>query len=59
MQERDRVTVLRLERDRSAAHRDGAGEGDDPGRRGEHRRAGWSADVDAAVLARRIRIVAE
>ena len=59
MQERDRVTVIRLERDRSAAHRDGAGEGDDPGRRGEHGRTGWSADVDAAVLARRIRIVAE
>ena len=32
MQQRDRVTVLRLERDRSAPHRDGAGEGDDPGR---------------------------
>jgi hypothetical protein len=48
-----------LERDRSAAHRDGAGEGDDPGRRGEDGRACWNADVDAAVLAGRIRIIAE
>lgn len=59
MQERDRVPVLRLERDRPAPHRDGPGEGDHPGRRGQHGCARWSADVDPAMLASRIRIVAE
>jgi hypothetical protein len=59
MQERDRVAVLRLERNGSAAHGDGADEGDDSGRRGEHGCARWSADVDPAMLARRIRIVSE
>lgn len=59
MQERDRVIVLRLDRDRPAAHRHGPGEGDHPGCRGEHGRSCWGADVDPAVLARRIRIVAE
>lgn len=59
MHERDRVAVRRLDRDRPAAHRHGAREGDDPGRRGEHGCARRSADVDSAVLARRVRIVAE
>jgi hypothetical protein len=59
MQERDRVTVLRLDRDRTAAYRHGPREGDPPGRRGEHGRSRGRADVDPAVLARRVRIVAE
>jgi hypothetical protein len=59
MQERDRVTILGLDGDRPAAHRHGPGEGDHPGRRREHGRSRRGADVDPAVLARRIRIVAE
>jgi hypothetical protein len=59
MHERDRVTILRLDRDRPAAHRHDPGEGNHAGRRGEHGCSRRGADVDPAVLARRIRVVAE
>ena len=59
MQERDRVTVLRLERNRSAADGNGAGKGDDPGCWGEHGCARLSADVDPAVLACRVGVASE
>jgi hypothetical protein len=59
MHERDRVAVLRLDRDGPARRRDGSGEGDDSGCRREHRCPRRGADVDPTVLAGRVRVVAE
>jgi hypothetical protein len=59
MQDGDRVTVLRLDRDGPAADGDGPCEGDDSGCRREHRRTRGRSNVDSAVLAGRVRIVAE
>jgi len=51
VRERDRPAVGRLDRHRPPAPGDGAGEGDRPGRRRAHGRAGVAGDVDASVLA--------
>jgi len=59
MQESDRIAVLRPDRDGAAAHRHGAGERDDPGRRREHRRAARGADVDPSMLSGCVRVVAQ
>jgi hypothetical protein len=59
MKESDRVAVLGLDRDGPTADGDGSCEGDDSGRRREHRRPRGRSDVDSAVLARCIRVVAE
>ena len=48
------VAVDRLDRERAAAGRHGADEGDDAAGRRPHGLAGRGADVDAAVLARRV-----
>jgi hypothetical protein len=48
----DGVAVGRLDRERAAAGRHGADEGDHAGRWRPHGLAGRGADVDAAVLAR-------
>ena len=49
-------TAVGLNRDRLAARRDGAGEGDDAGCRREDGRAAVGADRDAAMLPRRVRM---
>jgi hypothetical protein len=53
------VPVSRLDRHDFAADRHGAGEGDGAGRGRQDGVAGPGADVDSAVLARGVRIVAE
>src|SRR5262245_63949279 len=50
MQERDRVAVDGLERDRPAVQRQGAGEANDAGGWRRHRLAGLAGAVDAPVL---------
>jgi hypothetical protein len=60
MQQGCRVTERRLDRDRLAAGRHGAGKRHDAFRGSEHRLAGRRSDVDAPVLARRVgRVVIE
>jgi len=59
MQDGDRVAVLGLDRDGPAADGDGPCEGDDSGCRREHRCPRGRSDVDSAMLAGRVRIVAE
>jgi hypothetical protein len=59
MQDGDRVAVLGLDRHGPAADGDGSCEGDDSGCRREHRRPRGRSDVDSAMLAGRVRIVAE
>jgi hypothetical protein len=57
--ERHRQAVGGLDRDGLPVDRDGAGERDGPGDRRPHGHAGRSADVDAAMLAAEIGVVAE
>jgi hypothetical protein len=57
MRERDGIAVRRLDRHRLPARRHGAGEGHRSRRRSEDRRAAGDADVDAAVLTARVRVV--
>jgi hypothetical protein len=57
--ERDGVAVGRLDREAEAVRGHGAGERHRSGVRGDHRRSGGPADVDAAVLAGRVRITPE
>jgi hypothetical protein len=59
MRQGHRVPVGRLDRRDFAAHWHGSGERDGAGRRRKDRLSGPSADVDSAVLARGVRIVAE
>jgi hypothetical protein len=55
--EGDRVAVLGADRQTEPLARQPAGEGDDPRGRSAHLGARRSADVDAAVLAARVRVV--
>jgi hypothetical protein len=55
--ERDRVAVLGPDRQAATFSRQLAGEGDDAGRRGAHLCSRRRADVDATVLATRVRIL--
>ena len=57
--ERDREPVSRQDRDRLAMRRDGAGKGHRAARRRENRFACLGADVDAAMLPRRVGVSAE
>ena len=59
MRQSDGVPVGRLDRHDFAAYRHGAGERDGAGRGRKDGLAGPSADVDSAVLARGVRVVAE
>jgi hypothetical protein len=59
MRQGHRVPVGRVNRRDFAAHWHGSGERDGAGRRREDRLSGPSANVDSAVLARGVRIVAE
>ena len=59
MRQSDGVPVGRLDRHDSAACRHGAGERDGAGRGRKDGLAGPSADIDSAVLARGVRVVAE
>ncbi len=59
LQQRDRVTVRRLDRDRTPAARNRAGERNGAGSRRAHGGPDLGADVDAAVLATCVRVVAE
>jgi hypothetical protein len=59
MDERDGQAVGRLERERAAAARDRSGEAHRPGYRRPDRVAGVGADVEAAVLPRRVGVVTE
>jgi hypothetical protein len=59
LQQRHRVAVLSLDRDRPTATRDRADERDRAGSRGEHRAAELCADVDTAMLPARVRVRAE
>jgi hypothetical protein len=59
MQQRDRVAVGRLDRQRLAAGRHRPGERDGSAGRRDHRRALRSTDVDPAMLAARVRVVAK
>ena len=56
LQQRHRIPVRRLDRDRAAATGNGAGEGDGACDRREHLRADLGADVDAAVLSGGVRV---
>jgi len=59
VEQRDRVPVGRLDRDRLAVRRERAGVGDRTGRRREDEAARVSPDVDPAMLARCVRIGSE
>jgi hypothetical protein len=59
VRQRHRVAVASLDRQRPAADRHGACEGDDPRRRRQHRSSRGRADVDTAVLAGHVGVVAE
>jgi hypothetical protein len=59
MRQRDRVAVGGLDREAFPARRDRPREGNRSCGRRENGCSGWSTDVDAPVLAGRIRIVAE
>jgi hypothetical protein len=59
LEEGHRVAVGRLDGDGAAAARQGADEGHEARGRSDHRRADRRAHVDAAVLARRVRVGAE
>jgi hypothetical protein len=59
LQERDRVAIRRLDRDRPSPARHGAHEGDRAGGGREYAGAEHAADVDAPVLSAGVRIVAE
>jgi hypothetical protein len=59
LEQRDGVAVRRLERDRLSAARHGPGERDRSRSRGAHVGSELAADVDAAVLATGVRVVAE
>jgi hypothetical protein len=59
VQQRDGVPVRRPDRDRLSARGDAARERDDPRRRRANVPAQVARDVDAAMLASRIRIVSE
>jgi hypothetical protein len=59
LEKRDRIAVRALDRDRAAATRDHADEGHVAPDRRAHRAPHRTADVDAAVLAARIDVVAE
>jgi hypothetical protein len=59
LEEGHRIAVGRLDRDRATAARNGADEGHEAGGRRDHRRSDGRAHIDAAVLARRVRVGAE
>jgi hypothetical protein len=59
LDEGDRVTLGGSNGDGATARRHGARKGDPSARRGDHRRAEGCADVDSAVLASGVRVVAE
>jgi hypothetical protein len=59
MRERHGVAIGGLDRDTPAAHRHGSGEGDRAAGRREDGSAGGCADVDAAMLARRVGVRSE
>ena len=59
MNERDGIAIRGLDRDRAARAGDAAREGDRARSRSAHRSACRSADVDTAMLATGVRIVAE
>jgi hypothetical protein len=59
MRERHGVAVRGLDRDTPAAHGHGSGEGDRAAGGRDHGSAGGSADVDAAMLARRVGVRSE
>ena len=54
LEQRHRIPVGRLDRERAAAGRNGTDERDAPADRCTHRLAGGGADVDPAVLSRRV-----
>ncbi len=56
LEHRHGVAILGCDRDRAAASGHRADEGDGPGGRCDHNAAGRSSDVDAAVLASRVRV---
>ncbi len=58
MNERDRVAVLRADREAAAFTGNLAGERDDPGHRSAHLRARRRADVDPPVLPASVRVFA-
>ena len=59
VEQRHRVPVRRLDRDRPAVAGHGADEADEPAMRGANRRPGSGPDVDAAVEPRRVGVVSE
>jgi hypothetical protein len=59
LEQRHRVAVRRLDGDGAPAGGEGADEGDRAGRRSQHGRTDVGPDVDAAMLAARVRVGAE